>query len=107
MAAEKRMDQVILGFLNHEPMTGYEIKKRIDTTLRFFWSGSFGSIYPTLNALEKKGYVTKAALKEGRREKLVYTITDAGRDSLKEWMLLPALKDELHYETLLKLFFGS
>ncbi len=48
MANEKKMDCVILGLLSHEELTGYEIKRRIDTTLKFFWSGSYGSIYPTL-----------------------------------------------------------
>ena len=49
MASEKKMDCVILGLLSNESMTGYEIKKRMDTTLKFFWSASFGSIYPTLS----------------------------------------------------------
>ncbi len=51
MANTKKMDYVLLGLLSHEPMTGYEMKKRLDTSLRFFWGGSFGSIYPTLNQL--------------------------------------------------------
>ncbi len=107
MANEKRMDQVILGFLSHEPMTGYEIKKRIDTTLHYFWSGSYGSIYPTLNELEKGGLVTQETAGEGGRKKLIYSITDEGRSKLKEWLKNPVVKDELRYETLLKLFFGK
>lgn len=51
MANTKKMDYVLLGLLSHEPMTGYEMKKRLDTSLRFFWGGS---IYPTLNSLKKK-----------------------------------------------------
>lgn len=107
MANEKRMDQVILGFLSHEPMTGYEIKKRIDTSLHYFWSGSYGSIYPTLNDLEKNGLVTKAEDKANARKKLIYQITDAGREALREWLKMPVVKNELRYETLLKLFFGK
>lgn len=30
-----------------------------------------------------------------------------GRDYLKKWLTLPVEKDELRYETLLKLFFGN
>ncbi|HEX3076438.1 MAG TPA: PadR family transcriptional regulator, partial [Lachnospiraceae bacterium] len=30
-----------------------------------------------------------------------------GRDYLKEWLEVPVIKDELRYETLLKLFFGN
>lgn len=107
MANEKKLDCVILGLLSHESMTGYEIKKRMDTTLRFFWGASFGSIYPTLAGLTKEGYVTKIETKENGRDKITYTITESGRVYLREWLSLPVEKDEIRYETLLKLFFGS
>ena len=107
MANDKKMDQVILGLLSHESLTGYEIKKRIDTMLKYFWSASYGSIYPTLNSLVSDGMVTKYETTENGREKIIYTITEDGRKSLKEWLAIPVIKDELRYETLLKLFFGS
>lgn len=107
MAIEKRMDYVILGLLSHEPLTGYEIKKRIDKTLKFFWNASFGSIYPTLSQLEKESKVTKFEKTECGRDKIIYSITELGRGALKEWLQLPAEKNELRYETLLKLFFGD
>lgn len=107
MANTKKMDYVLLGLLSHEPMTGYEIKKRLDTTLRFFWGGSYGSIYPTLNQLETEGKVTKENTSSNGREKISYSITEYGKESLKEWLQKPVEKDELRYETLLKVFFGN
>ena len=107
MAHTKKMDYVILGLLSHESLTGYEIKKRIDSTLHFFWSGSFGSIYPTLNQLESCGKVTKENISSGGREKISYSITEYGKESLKSWLQVPVEKDELRYETLLKIFFGN
>ena len=44
---------------------------------------------------------------ESKRNKQIYTITKEGRDYLKKWLTLPIEKDELRYETLLKLFFGN
>lgn len=107
MAAEKKLDCVILGLLSHEELTGYEIKKRIDTTLKYFWGASYGSIYPTLSGLVNRGLAVKRAGTDSGRNKLIYTITDDGRIYLSRWLKLPAEKDELRYETLLKLFFGS
>ena len=107
MANTKKMDYVLLGLLSHEPMTGYEMKKRLDSSLRFFWGGSFGSIYPTLNQMEQEGKVTKENASSNGREKISYSITDIGREALKEWLKKPAEKDEIRYETLLKLFFGN
>lgn len=107
MANEKKMDCVILGLLSHEALTGYEIKKRLDTSLRFFWGASYGSIYPTLNGLARDGMVTSLESRENGREKVTYTITETGHEHLKDWLKIPVEKDELRYETLLKLFFGG
>lgn len=107
MANEKKLDCVILGLLSHEELTGYEIKKRMDTTLKYFWGASYGSIYPTLSDLVNRKLATKKEDVSSKRNKLIYAITDEGRNYLKEWLKLPVEKDELRYETLLKLFFGN
>lgn len=109
MANERKIDVVILGLLSHEPLTGYDIKKRIDNSIRFFWKGSFGSIYPALNDMEKRGLVErmeKPAEKNGR-ERIVYSITKEGGLVLQDWLKSSQAKNELKYETLLKLFFGG
>lgn len=69
MAKDRKIDLVILGLLAHDDLTGYDIKKRIDGAITFFWKGSFGSIYPALSAMEKDGLVTmRKAMDSGRRE---------------------------------------
>lgn len=107
MANEKKLDCVILGLLSHEDLTGYEIKRRMDTTLRFFWGASFGSIYPTLKELVTNGFAVKSDSAENNRNKISYTITEEGRLYLKKWLEVPVEKDEIRYETLLKLFFAD
>lgn len=107
MANTKKMDCVILGLLSHESLTGYDIKHRMDTALRMFWGASYGSIYPTLNSMLLDGRITSEDVSKNGREKIRYTITDAGRKYLRDWLMLPVEKDEIRYETLLKLFFGS
>ena len=107
MAVEKKIDCVILGLLSHEDLTGYEIKKRMDSTLKYFWGASYGSIYPTLSDLVKRGFAMKYDGVDNSRNKIIYSITEEGRRYLKDWLFLPAERDELRYETLLKLFFGN
>lgn len=107
MAVEKKIDCVILGLLSHEDLTGYEIKKRMDTSLKYFWGASYGSIYPALSDLVERGLADKRDGAENKRNKFVYSITEEGRNYLKQWLQVPAEKDELRYETLLKLFFGN
>jgi len=107
MANEKKLDCVILGLLSHEDLTGYEIKKRIDTGLKLFWSASFGSIYPTLKELVTRAFACVSDTAEKDRNKITYSITRQGRQYLRKWLLKPVEKDELRYETLLKLFFAD
>jgi DNA-binding PadR family transcriptional regulator len=107
MATAKKMDYAILGLLCHQPMTGYDIKKWIDKSLRLFWGISYGSIYPTLSALSASGMISASDVSTNERAKIAYTVTDRGRAYLREWLEIPAGKDEMRYETLLKLFFGS
>lgn len=107
MANTKKMDFVILGLLSHESLTGYEIKKRIDASLRYFWGASYGSIYPTLDGLVADGLATADSISDGGRNRVVYTITETGHEHLGAWLKIPVDKDELRYETLLKLFFGG
>ncbi|MFA9466742.1 MAG: PadR family transcriptional regulator [Velocimicrobium sp.] len=107
MANEKKNNYVILGLLSHSTMTGYEIKKRLNTTMRLFWNASYGSIYPTLQLLKKEGHIISSETTEKGRDKIAYMITQKGREYLREWLEKPVVKDELRYETLLKLFFGN
>lgn len=46
--------------------------------------GSYDSIYPTLDALETNGCVEKEK-ETSERGKIMYSITDKGRELLREW----------------------
>ncbi|MBP5159660.1 MAG: PadR family transcriptional regulator [Lachnospiraceae bacterium] len=108
MAKDRKIDVVILGLLLHEDLTGYDIKKRIDSAISFFWKGSFGSIYPALADMEEQGLVKrKKSDNNGGREKIVYGITKKGKDRLEVWLKDEKASNDLKYETLLKLFFGA
>ena len=107
MANENKMEFVILGLLSHTQMTGYDMKKIMDTTMSLFWSGSYGSIYPTLQRLRDNESIVSNETTENGRDKIIYSITDKGRDRLQQWLKKPVIKDELRYETMLKLFFGN
>ena len=108
MAKDRKIDVVILGLLSHEDLTGYDIKKRIDGAIGFFWKGSFGNIYPALSSMEEDGLISrKKSSKTGGRERIPYHITKQGINSLREWLQEEQASNELRYETLLKLYFGG
>lgn len=108
MGKENKTVYVVLGFLNHEDLTGYEIKTRIDASLSYFWGAGFGQIYPTLRLLEKSGQVSKRSDNMGQKmERIKYSITGEGRQALAKWLSAPVESEYVKYEILLKLFFGS
>lgn len=97
----------ILGLLNRNEMTGYELSKEFETTLFEFWNAKHSQIYPELKTLTAKGLIQYHVEITGNvLEKKVYTITDEGRRDFQEWeeTLCPvqtASKDESR----LRLFF--
>jgi DNA-binding PadR family transcriptional regulator len=52
-----------------------------------YWSGSAGAMYPLVQRLAKKGYLSAQAGATGKRQKLDYSITDLGRTALESWLL--------------------
>ncbi len=108
---KKKTKYVILGLLRDENLTGYEIKKVIDSRMPFFWQESFGQIYPELNALAADGFISEAPgqppqEKEGR-VRIKYRITEKGLAEFNHWMEESNEKDTVRSEALLKFFLAS
>ena len=108
MARENKARYVILGLLAHESLSGYDIKKRIEKRISNFYDISYGQIYPELARMEEHGLVAKKVeFGEKRPDRKVFSITEKGRDELRQWVSKPVEEEKVHYEILLKLFFGS
>lgn len=107
MAKANQSKYIILGLLSFWPMSGYDIKYEIESSTKHFWTISYTQIYNTLKQLEAEEWVTKSVEKtEGRPDRYVYALTQAGRNHLHEWLLTPALLSPPRDESSLKLFFG-
>jgi DNA-binding PadR family transcriptional regulator len=81
------LELAILGLLKERPMHGYELRKQLAQRLGLFWTVSFGSLYPTLKKLERRGVVEKVptdVTDERPRRKQEYRITDAGEADFLE-----------------------
>jgi PadR family transcriptional regulator, regulatory protein AphA len=91
----------ILGYLSWKPFTGYELKKLFSDALSFHWSGNNNQIYGSLVALHKEGLVSiEVQQQEKYPARKVYTMTEAGREELRTWLLsepeLPAFRSLAH-----------
>ena len=98
---------VILGALAWGPSSGYDIKSVVDRSVRFFWTASYGQIYPELRRLSEAGLVKGTAEPKSGRRRTVYRITAAGRRALEDWLAQEPQVFETRDEGLLKLFFAD
>lgn len=80
----------ILGLLTQQPMSGYDIRQTLHSLGWLVGNPSFGSLYPALHALLKDSLVTvDEDVRPGKPSRKIYTITDAGRQDLQEWIDQP------------------
>jgi DNA-binding PadR family transcriptional regulator len=71
-------------------MSGYDIKRFLESLGWLVGSPSFGAIYPALHALLQDGLVTVQVLSdENKPPRKIYTITQAGKRALHEWIHKP------------------
>ena len=71
---------VLLALLADRPSHGYELIKALEERSGGFYAPSPGMVYPALTWLDEVGYASVAA--EGTKK--LYSITDAGREYLKD-----------------------
>ena len=84
----------MLGLLHDAPMHGYELRKRLNTSLGIFRAFSYGTLYPCLKTLVANGWLIEepghapedalAASLAGRRAKIVYRLTAEGKEHFEE-----------------------
>ncbi len=77
----------IMTALLEDQMSGYELAQSFDTTLGLFWRASHQQIYRELKKLSQKGFLSSAHIAQhGKPDKILYALTDAGRDALADWV---------------------
>jgi len=83
------IEHVITGMVLHKPLTGYELKKEVESGIGNFYKASYGSLYPALKKLTDKGYVTLTEQTQVARLKKYYMATEAGKTAFLEWLMAP------------------
>ena len=90
------LEFAVLGLLRESPMHGYELRKRLNTSLGVFRAFSYGTLYPCLKTLVASGWLIEEpgsapedatrppASLAGRRAKIVYRLTAEGKEHFEE-----------------------
>jgi DNA-binding PadR family transcriptional regulator len=84
------LPHAILVSLCEQAGSGYELARRFDRSIGYFWNATHQQIYRTLRVMENDGWVCATTVAQhGRPDKKVYTVSDGGRAELARWIAEP------------------
>lgn len=94
------LKHALLGFLEVAPMTGYDIKKFFESTVKNYWAATHSQIYRTITQIEKEGLAdVEVVRQDSLPDKKVLHITEKGKIELREWLTddfdLPPIRHKL------------
>jgi PadR family transcriptional regulator, regulatory protein AphA len=100
------LEYAILGFLNYHPLSGYDLKKVFDNSVRHFWPADQSQIYRTLTRLTEHGWVEMLVIEQTERpDRKVYHITETGREEFLHWLAGPTPIPDPRSAALIQVFF--
>jgi DNA-binding PadR family transcriptional regulator len=98
----------ILATLTYQECSGYDLAKRFDESVGYFWSATHQQIYRELNQLEAKGWIQSHTVEQTERpNKKLYVLTPLGQEEMADWMAKPSKHSKHKEEILVKLFAAS
>jgi DNA-binding PadR family transcriptional regulator len=98
----------ILVALEDQACSGYDLAKKFDRTVGFFWKATFQQVYRELTKLEAQGWIAAEVVAQSHRpDKKLFRMTALGRSQLTQWLALPCEPVTLREELLVKVFGGD
>lgn len=95
---------VLLTSLLEKPSSGYDLARRFDRSMGFFWNATHQQIYRELKRMEEAGWIDSAAAEDaGKTKKRTYSVLPAGREELQAWVQIPSEPYVLRDESMVRL----
>lgn len=94
----------LLAQLSLRPWSTYELAQQRVRYFRFVWPRAESAIYREVKHLAAQGLVDGRVEHTGRRKRTVYSITDKGTDTLRDWLGTPVSPFAMDFEAMIRLF---
>jgi PadR family transcriptional regulator, regulatory protein AphA len=94
----------VLAQLAVRPWSTYELARQRVRYFRYVWPRAESAIYREVKRLAAMGLVVAKREYVGRRPRTVYSITEAGRQVLREWLATPVSPFAMDFEAMIRLF---
>ncbi|MGW6821497.1 PadR family transcriptional regulator [Streptomyces sp. NPDC055005] len=98
------LEHAILVSLMEKPGSGYELARRFERSIGYFWTATHQQIYRVLKRMESDGLLAvREVPQQGRPDKKEYSVADAGRTALSGWLHEPIEPESLRHDLAVKI----
>ncbi|MCX5308651.1 PadR family transcriptional regulator [Streptomyces sp. NBC_00160] len=98
------LDHAILVSLLEKPGSGYELARRFDRSIGYFWTATHQQIYRVLGRMEGNGLLAvREVPQQGRPDKKEYSVAGPGRAALAAWLHEPIEPESLRHDLAVKI----
>ncbi|MBP2580385.1 DNA-binding PadR family transcriptional regulator [Streptomyces sp. PvR006] len=98
------IEHAILVSLLEKPGSGYELARRFERSIGYFWTASHQQIYRVLKRMEGDGWVdVRDVRQQGRPDKKEYTVADLGQAVLSSWIHEPIEPESIRHDLAVKI----
>ncbi|GAA2464742.1 PadR family transcriptional regulator [Actinocorallia cavernae] len=98
------LEHAILVSLLEKPGSGYELARRFERSIGYFWTATHQQIYRVLKRMENDGWVdARDVPQQGRPDKKVYSVADLGRAALSSWLHDPIEPESVRHDLAVKI----
>jgi DNA-binding PadR family transcriptional regulator len=98
------LDHALLVSLLEKPSSGYQLARRFDRSIGYFWHATHQQIYKVLARMEEAGWIS-AELQAGEAapDRKLYSVSSAGRGEVSRWLAEPTEPDGVRDSLMVKL----
>jgi DNA-binding PadR family transcriptional regulator len=97
------LEHAILVALAERSASGYDLARRFDASIGFFWKATHQQIYKVLARMETDEWVrAKVIPTEGRPARKEYALAEAGRAELLRWSATQSAPESIRMELAVK-----
>ena len=94
----------VLAQVAVHPWSTYELARQRVRYFRYVWPRAESAIYREVKRLSSMGLLEGKKEHVGKRARTVYSITEKGREALREWLATPVSPFAMDFEAMIRLF---
>ncbi|MYT28241.1 MULTISPECIES: PadR family transcriptional regulator [unclassified Streptomyces] len=98
------LEHAILVSLLEKPGSGYELSRRFERSIGYFWTATHQQIYRVLKRMEQDGWIdVRDVPQQGRPDKKEYSVAPPGRAALSQWLNEPVEPESVRHDLAVKI----